>query len=50
MTDIERYTIVEPSKLFIENASKLFYEKADLCLVNGFFEEKKGCLSKINFQ
>ena len=40
MTDIEKYTIVEPSKLFIENASKMFHKKNDLCLVKGFFEEK----------
>lgn len=49
MTDIERYTIVEPSKLFIENASKLFYEKADLCLVNGFFEEKNKLFKQEKF-
>lgn len=49
MTDIEKYTIVEPSKLFIENASKMFHKKNDLCLVNGFFEEKNKLFKQEKF-
>lgn len=49
MTDIGKYTIVEPSKLFIENAKKLFHDRDDLCLVNGFFEEKNELFKQDKF-